>query len=277
MANTRTILFSLYADYLGIFWRSRDREIGIGSLIKLLGNFSISEPSVRITVSRMCKEGLLKSRRKGLKSYYSLTDYALRISNKNASLLFNDKQNNWNETWSIVIYSIPEKKRPARDKLRQILKFFGYVPLSDSAWICPMDSFNEIQDFVNHYKIADYVQMYDAKHRGYTNPGLLIEKLWDLDSINKKYEEFIEQFMPLLEAHRACIQSGSFPEPSKCFVNISNLVHKYRELPFLDPGLPVELMNRDWPRSRAEALFHEYHSLLFQSAGEYVHAVLDEY
>jgi len=277
MANTRTILFSIYADYLGIFYRVGEEEIGIGSIIKLLSNFSISEPSVRITVSRMCKEGLLKSRRKGLKSYYSLTDYGLRLVSKSGNRLFKVKNTGWNGMWSIVIYSIPEKRRPARDKLRAMLKFFGYVPLSDSAWISPTDSFSEIQDFVNDLKIADYVQIYEARHLGYTDTGKLIARSWDLKKINAHYEKFIKKFQPMLEDHRKRIQDEDLPEPSQFFVNISNLVRKYRELPFLDPGLPVEIVGKSWLRSSAEALFMEYHGVLFKKAQEYVQSVLNEY
>ena len=277
MANTRTILFSIYADYLGIFWRSHDREIGIGSIIKLLSNFSISEPSVRITVSRMCKEGLLKSRRKGLKSYYSLTDYGLRIISKSANRLFNAKRVEWDGSWSIVIYSIPEKKRPARDKLRAMLKFYGYVPLSDSAWISPTDSFSEIEDFVNELNINDFVQIYDAKHRGFTDPKKLIECSWDLKKINAQYKKFLKKYQPMLDDHKKRIQNGNLPEPNKCFVNISNMVRKYRELPFMDPGLPVEIIGKEWLRSRADAVFLEYHMLLFQTAKEYVMSVYEEY
>jgi phenylacetic acid degradation operon negative regulatory protein len=277
MANTRTILFSIYADYLGIFYRSSEKEIGIGSIIKLLSNFSISEPSVRITVSRMCKEGLLKSRRKGLKSYYSLTDYGLRLVSKSANRLFQIKGSGWNGTWSIVVYSIPEKRRPARDKLRAMLKFYGYVPLSDSAWISPTDSFSEIEDFVNELKINDYVQIYDAQHRGFTDPKKLIERSWDLKKINAQYEKFIKMFRPILDDYRNRIQNGNLPESSKCFVDTSHLVRKYRDLPFMDPGLPVEIIGKDWLRSRADTLFRELHSLLFERAKEYFQSVLDEY
>jgi len=277
MANTRTILFSFYADYLSLFWRTRDKEVGIGSIVKLLGNFSISEPSVRITVSRMCKEGLLKSRRKGLKSYYSLTDYGLRIASKRADRLFRDNKSAWNGTWSIVVYSIPEKGRPARNKLRAMLKSYGYVPLSDSTWISPTDSFSEIEDFVNDLKINDYVQIYDAKHRGFTDPKKLIERNWDLKNINAHYKKFIKKFQPMLDDYKNGIQNGILPESSKCFVDASNLVRKYRDLPFMDPGLPVEIIGKDWLRSRADELFLEYYSLLSQGAMEYAKSVMDEY
>jgi len=225
----------------------------------------------------MCKEGLLKSRRKGLKSYYSLTDYGLRIVSKSANRLFNAKRVEWDGSWSIIIYSIPEKKRSARDKLRAMLKFYGYVPLSDSAWLSPTDSFSEIEDFVNELSINDFVQIYDAKHRGFTDPRKLIERSWDLKKINAQYGKFIKKYQPMLDEDKKRIQNGDLPEPNKCFVNVSNMVRKYRELPFMDPGLPVEIIGKEWLRSRADALFLEYHSLLFQMAKEYVMSVYEEY
>ena len=71
MFGPRSATLTLYGDYV----RHKGGEIGIGSLITLLENFGLTEQSIRSAVSRMCRMGLLKARRDGPKSYYSLTGH----------------------------------------------------------------------------------------------------------------------------------------------------------------------------------------------------------
>jgi phenylacetic acid degradation operon negative regulatory protein len=38
------------------------------------------------------------------------------------------------------------------------------------------------------------------------------------------------------------------------------LVQEWRRFPFLDPDLPRELLDHDWPGPRAAAVFHDRHA-----------------
>jgi phenylacetic acid degradation operon negative regulatory protein len=64
MLRPRAAILTLYGDCV----RYRGVEIGIGSLIKLLGNFGLSEQSIRSAVSRMCRAGLLEVRHNGVRA-----------------------------------------------------------------------------------------------------------------------------------------------------------------------------------------------------------------
>jgi len=37
------------------------------------------------------------------------------------------------------------------------------------------------------------------------------------------------------------------------------MVQEWRRFPFLDPDLPAELLDHDWPGPRAAAAFHDRH------------------
>ncbi|MFC7109898.1 PaaX family transcriptional regulator C-terminal domain-containing protein [Nonomuraea rubra] len=41
------------------------------------------------------------------------------------------------------------------------------------------------------------------------------------------------------------------------FVNQVLLIQEWRHFPFLDPDLPAELLQQDWPGPRAAAVFHD--------------------
>jgi phenylacetic acid degradation operon negative regulatory protein len=273
MISPRAAMLTLYGDYV----RHRGVEIGIGTLIKLLGNFGLSEQSVRSAVSRMCRAGLLKVRHNGVRSYYSLTEEGHSLLTKGAQRIFVRKNNQWDRSWNIVIYSVPERRREARDRLRLELSWMGYGPLSEATWISPYDLTKEVEDLAERLQIKEYIQIFQAKHQGSTDPKKIVSQCWDLGRIHERYANFIAKYRPKLEYHLKRLQAGENLEPSECFVERFNLIHEYRKLPFLDPDLPQELLPENWLRPQAAALFDEYHGLLTEKANEYFDSVSKNY
>ncbi|MDP2729727.1 MAG: PaaX family transcriptional regulator C-terminal domain-containing protein [Dehalococcoidales bacterium] len=269
----RATILTLYGDYV----RHRGGEIGIGGLIELLANFSLSEQSIRSAVSRMSRAGLFKVRHNGLRSYYSLTEAGFDLLDKGAQRIFERKTSGWDGTWSVVVYFIPEEKREARDKLRQELNWAGYGPLSTATWISPHDSSREIAEIIARLQIKEYVQMFKAKLRDFTNPQSIISRCWDLHLIHEKYASFLNEYSSKLEDYQGRFQDGEPIEASWCFVERFKLIHQYRRLPFFDPDLPEELLPKDWLRSQAADLFHQYHDLLAEKANEYFEFVFNQY
>jgi len=273
MFGPRAAMLTLYGDYV----RHRGREIGIGSLIKLLANFDLSDQSIRSAVSRMCHAGLLKVRRDGLKSYYSLTKNGSSLLDKGAQRIFERKRNKWDGIWNIVVYFIPEEKRQARDRLRLELSWMGYGPLTAATWISPHDLTKEVEEIAKNLQIREYVQTFQARHQGFTDSQSIISRCWNLSRIHEKYASFVAEYRPKLEDHLKRLQAGEPIEPSECFGERFKLIHQYRRLPFFDPDLPEELLPQNWLRSQAAALFHEYHDLLTKKANEYFDSVIKEY
>jgi phenylacetic acid degradation operon negative regulatory protein len=266
-------MLTLFGDY----FRHREGEIGIGSLIRLFSNFGLSEQSVRSAVSRMCSAGLLESRRKGAKSYYSLTAAGNRLLEEGARRIFERRATRWDGTWTVVVYFIPEGRRDARDRLRPDLGLLGFGALTEATWISPNDLLKEVEETVDRLEIKEYVQVFQAKHIGFSDPKRLVERCWDLNKIHNKYAEFVDTYQPKLEKHLERLHEGETILSSDCFVERFNLIHEYRRLPYFDPDLPAELLPKKWLRSKAASVFNEYHELLNQKATEYFKSVIKEY
>lgn len=49
------------------------------------------------------------------------------------------KPKRWDGRWRLLIFDIPERQRPARDKIRRTLSMIGFERLQDSVWIYPYD------------------------------------------------------------------------------------------------------------------------------------------
>jgi phenylacetic acid degradation operon negative regulatory protein len=273
MIRPRAAMLTLYGDYV----LKRGGEIGIGSLVILLGNFGLSEQAIRSAVSRMCRAGLLKVRREEQKSYYSLTEDGHSLLTKGTQRIFVRKNHQWDRSWNIVIYSIPERMRQARDRLRLELGWLGYGPLSEATWISPYDLTKEVEDLAKRLQIKEHIQMFQAKHQGSADPKKIVSRCWDLSKIHERYAKFIAKYRPKLEEHLKRLEAGETIEPSECFVERFNLIHEYRKLPFLDPDLPRELLPENWLRPQAAALFSEYHDSLAEKANEYFDSVSKDY
>ena len=59
--KARSLVFDLFGDYL----RYRGGEVRLRGLVSLMGCFDVAEPTVRVVVTRLRKEGWLVSRRDG--------------------------------------------------------------------------------------------------------------------------------------------------------------------------------------------------------------------
>lgn len=268
-------MLTLYGDFV----RNREKEIGIGSLIELLGDLGLSQQAIRSGVSRMVRLGLLKTRRKGGKSYYSLTSGGINLLNEGTKRIFTRKTSHWDGSWNIVIYSVPESRRKARDRLRLELSWMGYGPLSEATWISPYNLTAEVEELVERLGIKEYVQIFtfQAKHQGCTDPRKIVSRCWDLTTIHERYANFIARFQPKLDEYLKKLQSGEECEPRTCFIERFNLIHEYRRLPYLDPDLPVELLPENWLRPQAVAIFERYYNALKQKADEYFENVCKRY
>ena len=84
MSNTQSMILTIYGDYISHY----GNKIWIGSLIQLLKVFGHNEQAVRVAVSRMMKQGLLQSEKKGNKSYYELTERGVSRINEAARRIY---------------------------------------------------------------------------------------------------------------------------------------------------------------------------------------------
>lgn len=212
-----------------------------------------------------------------MKSYYSLTEDGFSLLEKGGQRIFERKPKSWDGMWSIVVYFIPEEKRKARDQLRQELSWMGYGPLSTATWISSHDLTREVEEIAKKLEIRENVQIFQAQYQGFSSARSIISRGWDLDWIHKRYASFIAEYRPKLENHLRRLKAGETVESSECFVERFKLTDEYRRLPFFDPDLPEELLPKNWLRSQAAALFHDYYDLLAERANEYFELLLSDY
>ncbi len=257
MSNTQSLILTIYGDYIRLY----GNKIWIGSLIRLLKEFGHNEQAVRVAVSRMMKNGLLQSEKKGNKSYYTLTPRGVSRIEEAARRIYKLTSHEWDQKWRIIMYNIPEEKRQIRDEVRKELQWSGFGCLSNGCWVSPNNFEKEINLLISKYKIEEYVHLFLSDHKGPHSDLQLVEKCWPLHEIEEKYEQFIDAYSKKYIVHQSIIQKGQMTD-EECFVERTNLVHEYRKFLFVDPGLPKDLLPERWNGDHAALLFNQYYQML---------------
>lgn len=70
----------------------------------------------------------------------------------------------WDGKWSLVTYDIPEKKKPAREALREKLKELGFYEWQKSVFIFPFPCRDEIDFLTEFFEIRPYVRYAELNH-----------------------------------------------------------------------------------------------------------------
>src|SRR3989344_902599 len=70
----------------------------------------------------------------------------------------------WDNQWRVVLYDIPEKKKPAREALREKLKELGFYEWQKSVFIYPFPCRDEIDFLIEFFEGWPYVRYAELNH-----------------------------------------------------------------------------------------------------------------
>lgn len=106
-------------------------------------------------IYRLKKQGILKNNSNG---EFILTDKAVKILQKtNLETIKIKHPEKWDEIWRVVVFDIPEKKKPTRETFRKTLKKLGFIPVQKSIFCYPYDCLKEISYIIDVYEIKPFV------------------------------------------------------------------------------------------------------------------------
>ncbi|MDP4502274.1 PaaX family transcriptional regulator [Nonomuraea turcica] len=247
-ASARSLLLTV----LGEFVLPRSGEVWTGTLVTALGALGVEEKSARQALSRTAAEGLLTSVRHGRKVRWNLTEAGDRLLREGTERIYGFMRgpHGWDGRWLVLTAGVPEAQRQLRHRLRTKLTWLGLGSPSPTLWIVP-DASKEaaVREVIRELDLADRAYAWTGPSAGIGDTATLINAAWDLDDVEKRYLAFIERFEGLpVESDR------------DAFVNQVLLIQEWRRFPFLDPDLPAELLEHDWPGPRAAAVFHDLHN-----------------
>ena len=156
----------------------------------------------------------------------------------------------WDSKWRIISYEIPETKRHLRDRLRREMEGWGLGPWHRSFWITPHPIIPDLRQLVFGKEEEQYVQAFEADH-AFGDKDILIEKVWEKSNLDKKYRELFKKWHDILSSQKERLE--------KFTVVINSYVRVLKE----DPGLPMDLLGKNWIGYESWSIFKEIKGILY--------------
>ena len=261
----RSVVFDLFGDHL----RYHGGAARTQALCALLEVFGIGEPTARIVLSRMRKEGWFDTRREGRQVVYELTGTAWQLLDEGRERIFRRTTEPWDGQWRMVIYAVPEQNRAEREQLRRTLSWLGFGPLATATWISPHERLDEVDRALSGASAAR-LDLLTCRSRDRATDLDMVERCWDLKTLGRDYADLVAR----LEELPPAAELAALPGADALRLRIE-LVAGYRHFPFRDPDLPAELLPEDWPGRRAHELFVAAHEALAGPADAHVTSVME--
>ena len=241
--------------------------IWLGSLVKFMEEFGISEKLTRTSIFRLTKEGWLSSKKFGRESYYSLSDLAIdRFIKAHYSIYAyaeQEKDNDW-----IVLFTNAVKQAKELE-LSKILKKEGFANPSKHTYMHPHYKMEYMQDILIKNELQNEVLLVKGPLQMPMNKELtkdMVHKYWDLKDVEQRYQEFITKFRRIYSI-KTPIDEFS---PKQCFMIRTLLIHEYRRALLFDPKLGNDLVSMDWLGKASSSLVESIYASIHNSANEYI-------
>jgi phenylacetic acid degradation operon negative regulatory protein len=234
-------------------------------LLRLLADLGVSGPAARSLLLRMRREGWLTSERAGRRARYRLAPIVFASQDRVERQLRGDRPA-WNGSFSGVLYTVPERFRPFRDRLRRSALLLGYVTLRPGLLVATTDRYDELVAVLPAPPAGSQLLRTKLTFSADDSRRLAAE-LWDLDGIAALYRQAIAEFDGrVVEAQQ---QPPAGAAALRAFA--AAVLPLYRA-GSADPDLPAELLPADWPSLRLSAAIGRAFAVFVPLVSDYLDA-----
>jgi phenylacetic acid degradation operon negative regulatory protein len=253
---------SLLLTILGEFMFPQREAVWTATFVGALAAVGVEEKAARQALARTAADGIIVPVRIGRRTRWELSDAGRTLLRDGTRRIygFMRERRRWDGRWLVLAITVPETQRQLRHRLRTRLTWAGMGSPAAGLWVVPYaDRAPEIARIVSELGIAGNTMSWIGESGGIGRPADVVAAAWaSLEEVERAYAAFVAEF----ERRRAESRAASFAAQV-------DLVQAWRRFPFIDPALPVELLDHDWPGQRAAAVFHGCHERWHRRAQAY--------
>jgi phenylacetic acid degradation operon negative regulatory protein len=238
----QSVLLTLFGDYIldeGVL-------VAASSVIDVLDRIGIGEHAARATLSRMVQRNLLRREVRGRRAYFGPTEHGRRIMLDGRTRVQEGDlvTRQWDGTWTVVAFSMPESWQRERHDLRSRLQWAGFGMVQAGLWVAPRRV--DVAAMLDGSGLDEYVRTFEGTPTGSTEPSRLIAEAYDLRALAARYTGFIDRWAAFDDE-----RSGPVDPVVRRAVLHTDWLLVVRD----DPRLPLEFLPADWPAVPADVLF----------------------
>jgi phenylacetic acid degradation operon negative regulatory protein len=237
---------SVMLSFFALHVLGRRVAVATGSLIDVFARTGVTEEAVRSTLTRMVSRGLLERHRRGRKTYFGITSRAASVLQDGEHRIWHTGAVNrdWDGTWTLVGFSLPESWRSRRHDLRSRLVWEGFGPLQNGMWVAPGTV--DVPALVEGLGLDAHLNVFrGAVVTAPTDARGVLETAFDIQGIAEGYRAFLDRWGGTAPANGA---AAGIARQLLLHTDWLDLVRR-------DPHLPAEHLPADWPAGRAEEVF----------------------
>ena len=264
---------SLITTVFGDAIAPRGGTVWLGSLIKVMADFGVSERLVRTSVFRLVKDGWLESNQIGRRSYYSLTDQGRERFEQATHRIYGTPASDWDGEWCLLLLSTLDTG--TREQVRKECGWLGFGPMSANVLAHPTPDMAELDVTLRRLGAADRVIVMRGRTvKSETSMRQLTRSCWSLDDIDARYQAFVRSFRPLIKALNGKGRLSQLSEKS-AFIVRTLLIQEYRKVLLRDPWLPAELLPANWHGAAAYQLCRNLYRMVYAGADAYLDGLIE--
>lgn len=265
-SQPRALIVSLY----GLYARQQDGWLSVASVVRMMAEFGVDGQAVRSSVSRLKRRGLLVPEKVGRAAGYRLSGLGHAILAEGDARIFDRRRGTLDEGWLLVTFSVPEAERDRRHVLRTQLTRLGLGAVGPGLWIAPAHLEPEVTTALERGGLRGFTDLFRSHHASSRPARESVRAWWDLDALHAVSAAFLDRFEPV----RARWAEDPERPDVHALTDFVEVVTAWRRLPYLDPGLPLEVLPAGWIGVAAEDLFTDLRERLAAPAAAHARAVL---
>lgn len=268
--RAKSLVMTVFGDTIA----PRGGVVWLGSLIALLSPFGISERLVRTAVYRLADEGWLDAVRHGRRSQYRLSTLGEKRILRAHQLVYASPAKQWDGLWTLV-HVASHASNAQKLALKKELMWEGFAPLNTGLFAYPGEKNEALEDLLQRTRTAKVVTTLSASDSGLSNAlplSAVVSTAWPLKETRASYKKFIARF----ESLQLLLTEQTSIDPEHAFVLRTLLIHDYRRALLTDPNLPAELLESEWPGSKAYALSKAIYKKIDRSAEKQLAFILSQ-
>jgi phenylacetic acid degradation operon negative regulatory protein len=261
----RQLIVTVY----GLYARQEHNWLSVAALVRLMADLGIDGQAVRSSVYRLKKRGILRSLAMSGAAGYALSGDAVAMLREGDARIFRDYRASAADGWVVAVFSVPERDRDKRHDLRTRLTRLGFGTVAPGVWVAPGHVAAEARAVLARHGLDRYVDLFCGEHVGFADGSDKIRDWWDLDELATLYDAFSDRFGPV--ARRLARRSVTDRDAFAAYVPI---LTAWRQLPYRDPGLPLDLLPERWSGQTAAGVFAELNVQLAEPARRHATSVI---